>query len=113
MNFYLYFYISIFFSSSISEKRAGGDTCQLEETLIPPRIKKQHRLHVGDIIERQVQNGDWVVFNRQPTLWKGSMQAKQVKILPGKTFRMSLATTQAFNADHDGDRQSMIISLKQ
>jgi DNA-directed RNA polymerase beta' subunit len=36
------------------------------------------------------------------------MQSKQVKILPGKTFRMNLATTEAFNADHDGDKQTVI-----
>jgi len=61
----------------------------------------------GDVIERHMQNGDWVILNRQPTLWKGSMQAKQVRILPGKTFRFNLACTQAFNADYDGDEMNI------
>ena len=65
--------------------------------------RKRFELMIGDIIERQLQDGDLVVFNRQPTLWKGSMRAKKVKILPGKTFRFSLASTAAFNADFDGD----------
>ena len=65
--------------------------------------KKPYELKEGDVIERQLQNGDWVLFNRQPTLWKGSMRAKKVVIRPGKTFRFSLASTAAFNADFDGD----------
>jgi DNA-directed RNA polymerase beta' subunit len=62
---------------------------------------------MGDTIERQLQNGDLVVFNRQPTLWKGSMRAKKVKILPGKTFRFNLSSTAAFNADYDGDEMNL------
>ena len=61
--------------------------------------KKMFALKEGDIVERQMQNGDWVIFNRQPTLWKGSMQGKKVIIRPGKTFRFSLSCTQAMNAD--------------
>ncbi len=68
---------------------------------IPKR--KPYELREGDVIERHLQNGDWVLFNRQPTLWKGSMRAKKVVIRPGKTFRFSLASTAAFNADFDGD----------
>lgn len=68
---------------------------------IPIPKRKRYELKVGDTIERQLQNGDIGVFNRQPTLWKGSMRAKRVRILPGKTFRLSLASTAAFNADFD------------
>lgn len=71
---------------------------------IPIQKKKEFTLNIGDTIERQLQNGDLVVFNRQPTLWKGSMRAKRVRILPGKTFRFNLSSTQAFNADFDGDK---------
>lgn len=73
--------------------------------------RKHYELEEGDIIERQLQNGDFGVFNRQPTLWKGSMRAKRVRILPGKTFRFNLASTQAFNADFDGDEIDLQMSL--
>ena len=65
--------------------------------------RKKFELKEGDILERQLQDGDLCVFNRQPTLWKGSMRAKRIRILPGTTFRFNLASTQAFNADYDGD----------
>jgi len=85
-----------------------GDAVYRNGKLVPNAYEKQpRRKHVelkeGDIIERQLQNGDLCVFNRQPTLWKGSMRAKRIKILPGKTLRFSLASTASFNADFDGD----------
>jgi DNA-directed RNA polymerase beta' subunit len=66
--------------------------------VIPPE-PKNFELKIGDTIERSLQNGDLVVLNRQPTLWKGSMRAKKVVIRPGKTFRFALCSTAAFNAD--------------
>lgn len=101
---------SSLFEEPIANKKSTQEECVIQERLIAPRnnLKKSFTLQPGFKIERQAQDGDWVVFNRQPTLWKGSMQAKKIKILPGKTFRMSLCTTQAFNADHDGDKLIMI-----
>jgi DNA-directed RNA polymerase subunit A' len=68
------------------------------EPFIMPK-RKEFLLKDGDIIERKLQNGDWVVLNRQPTLWKGSMRAKKVIIRSGETIRFNLASTAAFNAD--------------
>ena len=67
------------------------------------------KLQIGDTIERQLQNGDWTLFNRQPTLWKGSMRAMKIKVMPGKTFRFNLACTAAYNADFDGDEMNMFL----
>lgn len=61
--------------------------------------RKKFDLKIGDTIERKLQDGDWVLLNRQPTLWKGSMRAKRVRLVPGKTIRFSLASTAAYNAD--------------
>jgi DNA-directed RNA polymerase beta' subunit len=58
-------------------------------------------LHIGDIVSRHLRDGDIVLLNRQPTLHRGSMIAQKIKILPGKTFRFSLAITRSFNADFD------------
>jgi len=76
------------------------------EPFIMPK-RKEFLLKPGDIIERKLQNGDWVVLNRQPTLWKGSMRAKKVVIRPGNTIRFNLASTAAFNADFDGDEMNI------
>ena len=62
---------------------------------------KKIQLNIGDEIHRHTKDGDIVLFNRQPTLHKGSMMAKRVKVLPHKTFRMGLAPTSSYNADFD------------
>lgn len=64
--------------------------------------KKNFNLKIGDIVERQLQKGDIVLFNRQPTLHKGSMLAMEVVPMPHKSFRFNLAAAKSFNADFDG-----------
>jgi len=60
-------------------------------------------LRVGDIVERQMQDGDWGLFNRQPTLRIESMQGVQCKIIDDLAWRLPLCMTRPFNADFDGD----------
>lgn len=67
--------------------------------------KRNITLHVGDVVERHLKNGDIVLLNRQPTLHKSSMLAKKVVIRPGKTFRFNLASCKSFNADFDEPRR--------
>lgn len=69
--------------------------------------KKELRVEVGDIIERQLIDGDILLLNRQPTLHRGSCIAMKVRILPGKTIRLNLAITNTFNADFDGDEMNL------
>lgn len=65
------------------------------------------KLKLGDIAYRQLRDRDTVVFNRQPTLHRGSMMAHYVKVLPGKTFRLNLSVTTPYNADFDGDEMQL------
>ena len=62
----------------------------------------------GDIVHRHMLDGDYVLFNRQPTLHRMSMMAHKVKVLlKGDTFRMNVAVTKPYNADFDGDEMNM------
>ncbi len=65
------------------------------------------KLDVGSIVERQLQDGDIVLFNRQPSLHRMSMMAHKAKILPYKTFRLNLAVCPPYNADFDGDEMNL------
>jgi DNA-directed RNA polymerase beta' subunit len=59
-------------------------------------------------IERPLQNGDIVLFNRQPSLRPESIIAHRVVIIPkGDTFRLTLPVTPALNADFDGDESNL------
>lgn len=61
----------------------------------------------GYIVERHLQDGDIVLFNRHPSLHKGSLMAHYVKVLPGRTFRLHPAAAAPYNADFDGDEMNI------
>ena len=56
-------------------------------------------LNEGDIVHRHLIDGDNVLFNRQPSLHKGSMECHRVKVLPYSTFRLNVSATKPYNAD--------------
>ena len=64
-------------------------------------------LKVGDVVERHLQDGDVVLFNRQPSLHRMSLMGHKVKVLPYKTFRLNPATVTPYNADFDGDEMNL------
>ena len=61
----------------------------------------------GYVVERQLIDGDVVLFNRHPSLHKASIMAHFVKVLPYKTFRIHPATAPPYNADFDGDEMNI------
>jgi DNA-directed RNA polymerase beta' subunit len=63
-------------------------------------------LHVGDVINRHIMDGDVILFNRQPTLHRMSMMGHRVKVLPFNTFRLNVSVTAPYNADFDGDEMN-------
>ncbi|KAL9939377.1 hypothetical protein V8E36_002190 [Tilletia maclaganii] len=64
-------------------------------------------LQFGWIVERHLKNGDYVLFNRQPSLHKMSMMSHRVKIMNFSTFRLNLSVTPPYNADFDGDEMNL------
>lgn len=71
------------------------------------RFVNELEIQEGDIVERHLMDGDYVVFNRQPTLHKMSMMGHLVKVMKGNTFRLNLSATTPYNADFDGDEMNM------
>jgi len=67
----------------------------------------------GCIVERQLQDGDVVLFNRQPSLHRMSMMAHFVRVLPHKTFRFNLCDCPPYNADFDGDEMNLHVLQSQ
>jgi DNA-directed RNA polymerase II subunit RPB1 len=64
-------------------------------------------LKPGWIVERHVQDDDFIVFNRQPSLHKMSIMGHRVKVLDYSTFRLNLSVTAPYNADFDGDEMNL------
>lgn len=65
--------------------------------------KRSFTLKIDDTVHVKLQNDDWVVVNRQPTLSTGSMIGMRVKVIDGYCIRMPLSTTNRLNLDFDGD----------
>ncbi len=61
----------------------------------------------GFTIERHLNEGDLVLFNRQPSLHRMSIMAHEVKIMKGRTFRLNLTVCPPYNADFDGDEMNL------
>ncbi|KAG4993662.1 hypothetical protein JHK86_030489 [Glycine max] len=66
-----------------------------------------HHLELGYKVERHLNDGDFVLFNRQPSLHKMSIMGHRIKIMPYSTFRLNLSVTSPYNADFDGDEMNM------
>ncbi|OGJ12921.1 hypothetical protein A3K82_01500 [Candidatus Pacearchaeota archaeon RBG_19FT_COMBO_34_9] len=76
---------------------------------ITPDLKEEiiNELTAGYKVERHLQDGDVVLFNRHPSLHRGSLMAHFVRVLQGRTFRMHPAVAAPYNADFDGDEMNI------
>lgn len=64
-------------------------------------------LKEGDVVERHLEDGDIVLFNRQPSLHKLSILSHFVKVRPHRTFRLNECVCNPYNADFDGDEMNL------
>ncbi|KEZ42345.1 DNA-directed RNA polymerase II subunit rpb1 [Scedosporium apiospermum] len=78
------------------------------------RIDLRHHRRAGQItleygwkVERHLMDGDYIIFNRQPSLHKESMMGHRVRVMPYSTFRLNLSVTSPYNADFDGDEMNL------
>ncbi|KAL5518423.1 RPO21_1 [Sanghuangporus vaninii] len=87
-------------------------TLTYPERVTPYNIAYLQELY-GWVVERHLKNGDYVLFNRQPSLHKMSMMCHRVRLMPYSTFRLNLSVTPPYNADFDGDEMNMQCSVPQ
>ena len=90
----------------------GANLIRLEQGFVKnlaygDRDKIARSLAYGDIVERHMEDGDVVLFNRQPSLHKVSIMAHRVKVMEWKTFRFNTCVCAPYNADFDGDEMNM------
>ena len=70
-------------------------------------------LGYGWTVERHLMDGDYIIFNRQPSLHKESMMGHRVRVMPFSTFRLNLSVTTPYNADFDGDEMNLHVPQNQ
>ncbi|KAL3824530.1 hypothetical protein ACJIZ3_020559 [Penstemon smallii] len=79
-----------------------------EISLVAP-IRKRHadELKYGYIVHRHLEDGDVVLFNRQPSLHRMSIMCHRARIMPWRTLRFNESVCNPYNADFDGDEMNM------
>lgn len=66
-------------------------------------------LEEGDIIMRDLVDGDVVIFNRQPTMLPEGMTCHRIIVMKeGNTLRMNISACVLYNADFDGDAMNVL-----
>ena len=64
-------------------------------------------LALGDVVDRHMLNGDYVLFNRQPSLHRLSIMCHSVRVHPDLTFKFNECVCNPYNADFDGDEMNV------
>lgn len=84
------------------KRRIHNGREEVEQVIDLKYRKKDIILNEGDIVCRHIVNGDYILFNRQPTLHKPSMMAHKIHVLKGvDTFRVNVSVVGPYNADFD------------
>lgn len=87
--------------------RQAGENSFVKSLAFGDRERAAQSLRIGDIVERHMEDGDVVLFNRQPSLHKLSIMSHHAKVMPWRTFRFNICVCAPYNADFDGDEMNM------
>nr|ALK02051.1 RNA polymerase III largest subunit [Starmerella magnoliae] len=71
------------------------------------RMMLAKNLEIGDTVERHLEDGDIVLFNRQPSLHRVSILCHRVKVRPWRTLRLNECVCTPYGADFDGDEMNL------
>lgn len=93
------------------QKKIRTDNGNVVYRMYSLSINKTIEIEIGDIVHRNLIDGDIIFFNRQPSLHKMSMMGHRVRVLKvGNTFRMNVSATTPYNADFDGDEMNVFMT---
>lgn len=97
----------LFIDNKIVYYTAGDGDKKGIRMSVTPNNKDKITIKIGDLIERKLQNGDYVLFNRQPSIHKESMLGYEVVLSDLKTIGLHPSVCVAHNADFDGDEGNL------
>ena len=87
-------------------KYPGCNYVQRNETLYLPTANFGG-LRIGDIVHRHLRTGDWVIVNRQPSLYRFAIMGYRVQVSPDDTIDSHLGITTVLGLDYDGDEMNI------
>jgi DNA-directed RNA polymerase II subunit RPB1 len=107
-------YVSKYTIKSIQKMILNGDVVAIEPKGKDYEIKVMlnrtiPQVRYGDKVHRKLQDGDVVIFNRQPSLHKQSMMAHTVVRTSSKSIGLHPLVCKFYNADFDGDEGNITV----
>ncbi len=95
-------------------KRISGIVVRIEKpkgAMITINEETKIAIEIGDVVRRQIVDGDPLVISRQPVLHKGGMMGFWARVFEGggNVLRINPAVTGPFNADFDGDEMNLAV----
>lgn len=87
--------------------KEDGDLKKVLNLNYGDKVRVARDLRIGDVVERHIEDGDVVLFNRQPSLHRLSILSHYAKIRPWRTFRLNECVCTPYNADFDGDEMNL------
>lgn len=104
--------LSIYYTNGI-HKYPGCKRIIRKDTLRSYKIgflSADYKLQIGDVVYRDMITGDYVAFNRQPSLLFSSIAGMRVVVMQtGDTLRINPSICNYYNADFDGDQMNSIV----
>lgn len=94
-------------AAKVTKHQPDGTTYSVSLHNAKVAEEQAKRLQIGDIVDRHLQNGDPVLFNRQPSLHKMSIMSHKARVLPSRTLRFNECVCTPYNADFDGDEMNI------
>eukprot|EP00438_Fugacium_kawagutii_P027986 Skav202937 [mRNA] locus=scaffold422:147232:153712:+ [translate_table: standard] len=71
------------------------DGSRVDLRFLSQELRSEIQLQYGWRVERHMIDGDYVIFNRQPSLHKMSMMGHRAKVMPFSTLRFNLVQRSA------------------
>lgn len=84
-----------------------GSEIWLESLTRCPDYLKPNYLQNGWIVHLHLDESQWSIANRQPSLHKGSMMAHKIRRKSGKAMGINDNVSTPYNADFDGDEMNL------
>ena len=77
-------------------------------------VRRDIQLENGDIVFRDIIDGDKAAFCRQPTLQISNITTNVIRVDPnGRAFRFNPNETPCYGADYDGDEMNLYINVRE
>jgi DNA-directed RNA polymerase subunit A' len=97
------FILDLWEKKKINTLFLGHSSLKNRRIRVTEKTYDKYKPIIGDKVERQMMDGDVVLLNRQPTLYKYSLIGNRVKIVDRKTIGLHMVETKMRQADFDGD----------